>query len=214
MSSGSSAPDTRRHRKVALLRGINVGKGGRIAMRDLRSCTEAAGGTAVTTVLATGNVLVTDPRPVSELRAALEAAYAERFGYGAVVQVVTLDSLSAAVAAYPFDTLEEHHDYVVFSDDPVVTTRVTQAMRAAIEGAALEAGAEAINGETDAAGHASDLAVAGTEAVAEGPGCVYWRVAKGSTLSSDAAKVLDRRDNKRHLTTRNVRTLTRILAAG
>ncbi|MFN3602276.1 MAG: DUF1697 domain-containing protein [Dietzia sp.] len=192
MSSGSSVPGTRRHRKVALLRGINVGKGGRIAMRDLCACTEAAGGTAVKTVLATGNVLVTDPRPVSELRVALEAAYAERFGYEAVVQVVSLDSLVAAVASYPFDTLEDHHDYVVFSDDPVVTTRVVDAMRSAIEG-------------TDAAG---------TEAVAEGPGCVYWRVAKGTTLSSDAAKVLDRRENKRHLTTRNIRTLDKILAAG
>ncbi|MFN3338883.1 MAG: hypothetical protein ACK40Z_04225, partial [Dietzia sp.] len=108
-------------------------------------------------------------------------------------QVVTLDSLAAAVASYPFDTLEEHHEYVVFSDDPEVTTRVVQAMRAAVEGS------------TDAAD---------TEAVAEGPGCVYWRVAKGSTLSSDAAKVLDRRENKRHLTTRNIRTLTKILAAG
>ncbi|MDX2356435.1 DUF1697 domain-containing protein [Dietzia sp. PP-33] len=192
MSSGSSGrpssdPLSGSLRKVALLRGINVGRSPRISMDDLRACTEAAGGTAVTTVLATGNVLLTDPRPVTDLRAALEAAYAQRFDYRAVVQVVTLDSLAETVTAYPFDTLEDHHDYVVFSDDPEVTDRVLREMH---------------------------TAVAGTEAVATGPLGVYWRVPRGSTLSSDAAKVLDSRENKRHLTTRNLRTLARILAAG
>ncbi|MFN7243475.1 MAG: hypothetical protein ACK4M5_09525 [Dietzia cercidiphylli] len=43
---------------------------------------------------------------------------------------------------------------------------------------------------------------------------MYWRVPRGSTLTSDAYKVLDGRENKRHLTTRNLRTLDRILAAG
>lgn len=189
-----SGKPTGHNRAVALLRGINVGKGPRIAMADLRACTEAAGATAAQTVLATGNVLLTDPRPVPELRAALERAYGERFGYEAVVQVVTFDALEAAVAAYPFDTLEHHHDYLVFSDDEAVTDRVVTAMRAVI----------------DAAGQTTTS----TEAVARGTVCVYWRLPKGSTLSSDAAKVLDRRENMQHLTTRNIRTLRKILAAG
>lgn len=194
--TGTATPDhpAGHDRAVALLRGINVGKGPRIAMADLRNCTEAAGATAVTTVLATGNVILTDPRPAPEVRAALERAYGDRFGYEAVVRVITLDALESAVEGYPFDTLEEHHDYVVFSDDAAVTDRVVEAMRAAIDGA--------------------ERAATSGEAAARGPGCVYWRVPKGSTLSSDAAKVLDGRQNKRHLTTRNVRTLRRILAAG
>ncbi|MBB1031972.1 DUF1697 domain-containing protein, partial [Dietzia sp. SLG310A2-38A2] len=179
MSSGSANPGAGEHRKVVLLRGINVGTSKRIAMRDLVACTEAAGGTAVSTVLATGNVLVTDPRPASELRATLEAAYAERFGYQAVVQVLTLEAVATAVTSYPFDTLAEHHDYVVFSDDPVVTTRVTGAMRAAIRevgGAAAGTDAHADAGATTIPDtHADAGATAGTEAVAEGPGCVYWR---------------------------------------
>lgn len=178
-------------RQVALLRGINVGKGARIAMADLAACTEEAGCADVRTVLATGNVLFTDVRPAAELRGVLEAAYAERFGYDAVVQVLPLADLEAAVAGYPFESLDEHHDYLVFSDDPEVTARVVEAMGEAVAGA-----------------------VAGTEAVAAGPGCVYWRVAKGATLSSAAGKVLDTRANKRHLTTRNVRTLQKILAKG
>lgn len=193
MSTGTSGHGSGPHRKVVLLRGINVGKAARIAMSDLKACTEAAGGVDVITFLASGNVLVTDPRPVPEVRAALEAAYADRFGYDAVVQVLTRDALESAVESYPFPTLEEHHDYVVFSDDPAVTTRVAEAMRAAI----------------DSVGDAGSS----TEAVAEGPGCVHWRVPRGSTLASEAYTVLDHRDTKRHLTTRNIKTLRKILAA-
>ena len=174
-------------RVVALLRGINVGRGNRIAMADLRACTETAGGSRVTTVLASGNVVLTDERPVSELRQALETAYSARFGYNAIVHVLTRRTLAAAVDGYPFHSLADHHDYVVFSDSPGVTTRVVQAM-------------------TDV------LRPGTTETVAAGPECLYWRVPRGSTLTSAAAKVLDTRENKLHLTTRNLTTLRKVLA--
>lgn len=179
-------------RRVALLRGINVGKQGRIAMADLVVCTEAAGCTDVRTVLATGNVIFTDSRSTGELHAELETAYALRFGYHAVVQVVDLDAVDEAVESYPFETLDQHHDYVVFSDDPTVTERVAAAMAEVTE----------------------QGPAAGTEAVAAGPRCVHWRVPKGSTLASKAGKVLDSSENKRHLTTRNIKTLRKILAVG
>lgn len=184
-------------RKVALLRGINVGKGGRIAMADLIECTEDAGCTQVRTVLATGNVVLTDPRSAAEVRTVLETAYAERFGYSAVVQVLTRDAVGAAVETYPFDTLDQHHDYVVFSDDSEVTENVLAAMSAAITRDTSESGP-----------------AAGTEAAAAGPGCLHWRVPKGSTLASAAGKTLDAKENKRHLTTRNIRTLRKVLALG
>jgi uncharacterized protein (DUF1697 family) len=47
---------------VALLRGINVGRAKRIAMADLRACVEAAGGSAVRTILSSGNVCFSGPR--------------------------------------------------------------------------------------------------------------------------------------------------------
>ncbi|HJC28529.1 MAG TPA: DUF1697 domain-containing protein [Candidatus Dietzia intestinipullorum] len=175
-------------RRVALLRGINVGRAARIAMSDLAACTEAAGCTDVSTVLATGNVVFTDPRPLDELRGVLEAAYSERFDYTAVVQVLDLCAVAAAVESYPFETLDQHHDYVVFSDDPAVTARVLDEMTAALDGSP-------------------------TGAVAAGPDCLHWRMAKGETLSSAAGKVLDGRESKRHLTTRNIRTLRKLLAA-
>lgn len=176
-------------RKIALLRGINVGKSGRIAMADLRACTEAAGCAEVRTVLATGNVVLTDPRPEAELRSVLETAYAGRFGYDAVVQVLTRGAVEDAVARYPFAPLDEHHDYLVFSDDPEVTAVVAEAMAAAVD-------------------------PAGTEEVAAGSVCVYWRVPRGLTLSSAAAKVTADRSHGRHLTMRNIRTLRKVLALG
>ena len=178
-----------RDRKIALLRGINVGRSARIAMADLRSCTESAGCGEVLTVLATGNVVFTDPRPADEVRATLEAAYTERFAYNAVVQVLTREAVETAVAAYPFESLDEHHDYVVFCDDPEVTETVADAM-----GAAVDPGS--------------------TESVAAGSGCIYWRVPKGATLSSETAKTPDNRAHQRHLTSRNMRTLRKILAVG
>lgn len=179
-------PETRR---VALLRGINVGGGNRIAMADLRACTESAGCSEVSTVLATGNVVFTDARTGGDLRTALETAYSERFDYRAVVQALTREALVAAVDGYPFDTLAEHHDYVVFSDSAEVTARVVEDMT-------------------------GQLRPGTTESVATGPGCIYWRVPRGSTLQSAASKVLAARANKTHLTTRNIKTLRKILAVG
>lgn len=158
-------------------------------MADLRACTEEAGCGEVRTVLATGNVVLTDPRSEDELRTVLEAAYADRFGYDAVVQVLPRDAVRDAVARYPFESLDEHHDYIVFSDDQAVAEAVAEAMGAAIE-------------------------PEGTEAVTAGAGCVYWRVPRGATLSSAAARAPGNRVHERHLTTRNLRTLHKILAVG
>jgi uncharacterized protein (DUF1697 family) len=184
---GSAAPGT--DRKIALLRGINVGRSARIAMADLRACTEAAGCREVATVLATGNVIVTDPRPEGVLRSVLEDAYSQRFAYDAVVQVLARDAVETSVAGYPFESLAEHHDYLVFSDDPAVTVAVAEAMAATID-------------------------PAGSERVAAGPGCVYWRVSRGDTLTSPAAGVTTDRRYQRHLTMRNIKTVHKILAVG
>ena len=189
MSPPRTPASTSAERRVVLLRGINFGKGARIAMADLRACTTDAGCAEVATVLATGNIVVTDPRGGSERRAALEPAYAKRFGYNALVLVIDRNQLDMAAAEYPFESLDEHHDYLVFSDDPDVSSKIITRMHDAIE-------------------------PGGTESVAPGPGCVYWRVPRGSTLSSAAGKVLDQREYRSRLTTRNLNTVRRIFAVG
>jgi uncharacterized protein (DUF1697 family) len=68
-------------RRVALLRGINVGGKSLIRMNDLRACVEEAGHRDVSTYIASGNVLFDSrERNVPKLEAQLEAAIQQRFG--------------------------------------------------------------------------------------------------------------------------------------
>lgn len=100
-------------RRVALLRGINVG-GVRVPSADLRALFSELGAANVVTVLATGNVLFDGDLAAPEIEAALSA----RFGYPARVLVSDVGALSAIAAAYPFPEDDEHHAYVMFVDDP------------------------------------------------------------------------------------------------
>ena len=104
-AAGSAGPD----RRVALLRGINVGKAKRIAMADLRRLFEDLGYGDVRTVLNSGNVVFTMPGRASAARGAdlqekLSKAVADRIGVscrivvldaGEVVEAVNRNPLSA-----------------------------------------------------------------------------------------------------------------------
>lgn len=97
-------------RRVALLRGINVGKAKRIAMADLRRLFEDLGYGDVRTVLNSGNVVFTMPsrasgRGAADLAEKLSKAVADRTGVscriivldaGEVVEAVTKNPLSKA----------------------------------------------------------------------------------------------------------------------
>jgi uncharacterized protein (DUF1697 family) len=83
-------------RCVVLLRGINVGRGNRLAMADLRAALEAAGCTEVSTYLQSGNAFVTaDPDGlVRRVEAALPLEVP--------VVVRTVDEVAAVVAGCPW----------------------------------------------------------------------------------------------------------------
>ncbi|KQU30508.1 DUF1697 domain-containing protein [Rhodococcus sp. BP-149] len=172
---------------VVLLRGINVG-GIRISMAALRSSLEDAGYTAVRTVLASGNVVLTattqDPAVV---RSDVEGVLRQAFGYEAWVVVVTVEQLAEIVAAFPWETDEAvRHPYVIFSTDGVSTTDLA------------------------AIGETADPAV---ERSTLGPHHVlFWEVVRGDTLSSVVGKASARASYKSTTTTRNLRTLRKILA--
>ena len=89
-------------RRVALLRGINVGRAKRIAMADLRALIEGLGYTDVRTLLNSGNVVFSAPRGTNAaIAAAIEKAIVARAGFSAAVVVVTANELQAIVAADP-----------------------------------------------------------------------------------------------------------------
>jgi uncharacterized protein (DUF1697 family) len=83
-------------RCVVLLRGINVGRGNRLAMADLRAALEAAGCEEVSTYLQSGNAFVT--APLEGLAARVEAALPLRVP----VVVRTVADVAAVAAACPW----------------------------------------------------------------------------------------------------------------
>jgi uncharacterized protein (DUF1697 family) len=87
---------------VALLRGINVGRAKRIAMADLRALVEGLGYGDVRTLLNSGNVVFTSPRPKPGNAAArIENALETELGIPARVTVLSAVELAAAVAGNP-----------------------------------------------------------------------------------------------------------------
>jgi uncharacterized protein (DUF1697 family) len=174
-------------RAVALLRGVNVG-GVRFAMADLRAALEQAGFFEVRTVLASGNVVLTasedDPAAIA---ARVHAVIQERFGFDVAVLVVSLPVVREAVDEYPFPRADDRHAYVVFAED-----------RAAL--AELVDGVGELDPEEEQVRHGEDV--------------LYWDAPKGRTLDTRFGKHFGKQQKSGAVTTRNINTLEKILAAG
>jgi uncharacterized protein (DUF1697 family) len=90
-------------RCVALLRGINVGRGKRLAMADLRRLGEDLGWRDVSTLLAAGTLLFTLPRGTTAQAAAkLRKALLEELDLDTGVVVLTADEVRTVIAEMPF----------------------------------------------------------------------------------------------------------------
>lgn len=175
------------HTYAVFLRGINVG-GVRIAMKDLAGALASAGYANVSTLLASGNVVLeADTGDAAALKADVEAVLRGRFGYEAWVIITTPGQLASIVASYPFPAVDDgiqRHDYVV-----------------------LAATADAVRRVLDACPEPSP-----GELVAAGDGVLYWQVPRGSSLETRVARELGRARHKAVLTTRNMNTLRKVLA--
>lgn len=89
--------------KVALLRGINVGKAHRIAMGDLADEFRALGFEGVRTFINSGNVwFEAAPEEERAQTERVEQALLARFGFEIPTMLRTLEEMRAAVAANPF----------------------------------------------------------------------------------------------------------------
>lgn len=106
---------------VAFLRGINLGKR-QMKMADLKACLETAGFSGVTTILASGNVRLGADGTPSAVRARLEKAIADTFGFDVGVVLRTEEELRAMVSAHPFGALDpaaDVHRHVLMFDQPL-----------------------------------------------------------------------------------------------
>jgi uncharacterized protein (DUF1697 family) len=168
---------------VALLRGVNVGN---IAVRsaDLADMASGLGLDDVRTVLATGNLTFSSSEPATALKKRIEGGLRDRFGYDAWIVLTTGDHLRAVVDAYPFPELDGYQPYVLFGSDPKVLAEIGRA--------------------------AADLHEA-DERIEQGDGVLYWECPKGSSTDTPFAKLVAKPKYKSTTTTRNVRTLRKLL---
>lgn len=89
--------------RIALFRGINVGKAKRIAMAELKTMFEDLGFANLRTLLNSGNVVFDTARgtPAADAKR-IAAALLERTGVAANVRVLDAATLDAVIAANPF----------------------------------------------------------------------------------------------------------------
>ncbi len=170
-------------RYAAFLRGVNVG-GVNLKMADVAAALGDAGFADVRTILASGNVLLESRSAVEAVRTKAEAALRDRFGYDAWVLVYNVDTVRAILDGYPFDAdLVGYQSYVTFVADAEVL---------------------------------DELAALGSrpgqdEKIARGDGVIYWQVPKNSTLDSTIGKTMGKKRYKSSTTTRNLRTLAKVV---
>lgn len=168
-------------RYALFLRGVNVG-GVNLKMAEVAATLTAAGFSEVRTLLASGNVLLDSPATAAKVRTTAEAALRERFGYEAWVLVYDVETVRDIVAAYPFEPeIPDQHSYVTFVADDAALTEL------------------------------SGLAADAEEKITLGDGVIYWQIPKGDTLTSTVGKTMGNKRYKSATTTRNLRTLNKML---
>jgi uncharacterized protein (DUF1697 family) len=166
---------------AAFLRGVNVG-GVNLKMAEVAKALTDAGFDNVRTILASGNVLLESRSKIDAVRKKAEKALRDAFGYDAWVLAYDIDTVAAVAAAYPFEReVPEHHSYVTFVSDPDVLDEL----------AALEPGP--------------------SELIERGEGVVYWQVPRTKSLESSMGKTMGQKRYKSSTTTRNLRTLEKVL---
>ncbi len=168
-------------RYAAFLRGVNVG-GVNLKMADVAAALTDAGFDNVATLLATGNIVLDSSSSAAKVRTKAEAALRDTFGYEAWILVYDLDQVRAIASGYPFEPeVDGQQSYVTFVSEPAILDELAE----------LSAGPD--------------------EKIARGDGVIYWQVPKGSTLDSTIGKTMGSKRYKSSTTTRNLRTLMKVV---
>jgi uncharacterized protein (DUF1697 family) len=101
--------------QIALLRGINVGSAKRVAMADLRSLVESLGYGNVSTLLNSGNVVLTSGHDPAKTASRIEKGLESRLGVASRVTVITAAELSAIVRGNPLLTIADNPSRLLVS---------------------------------------------------------------------------------------------------
>lgn len=107
-------------RRVALLRGVNVGGAGKLPMAGFRALLEDMGLSRVETLIQSGNAVFAGGGDAAEVEAAIRAAIAARFGFAPEVFLRTADEMADAATDHPFAGAEPARVHVFFLRGPGV----------------------------------------------------------------------------------------------
>ena len=172
-------------RYALFLRGVNVG-GVKLTMAAVAQALADAGLANVTTILASGNVLLESRSETALVKEKAERALRAEFGYDAWVLAYDMDEIAEISAAYPFDReVEGHHSYVTFVNEAAVLHELAELAEQPRSGEKAEAGS----------------------------GVIYWQVPSGATLDSTIGKTMGKKRYKSATTTRNLRTIEKVLSS-
>jgi uncharacterized protein (DUF1697 family) len=103
---------------IALLRAVNVGGTGKLAMPELKALCEQAGFARVRTYIASGNVAFQSGKSAHQVKQALEAALEDYIGKPVGVLVRTASEMAAVLAANPFADRPNNKTVAFFLDHP------------------------------------------------------------------------------------------------
>ena len=171
-------------RYLALLGSINIG-GNRVKMVDLKTAMAKAGFGDVTTVAASGNVILEDARKPKVIESAVEALLKDEFGFNSCVMLRSEEEVRSAIDDNPF--------YGVGSDKMVHSIFLADDPAPGL----FEAFNEERRGKGD-------------ETLAIGPRVLYLNYVHGVSNSDITGKLLERRLGVRG-TARNMNSLKNIL---
>ncbi len=102
---------------AALLRAVNVGGTGKLAMADLKRLCDAAGFVGARTFIASGNALFSTAQDEAGVKAALSPLLASHMGKPVEVFVRSRAELDAVLATNPFPDAHPSRHLVYFFDD-------------------------------------------------------------------------------------------------
>lgn len=112
---------------VGLLRAVNVGGTGKLAMADLKAMCVAEGFQHVATYIASGNVVFSAEGSEAQVKAALERRLEAYAGKPVGVLLRSADEIAAVLKANPFSDQPPNRTVAVFLDDPPPADALEQA---------------------------------------------------------------------------------------
>ena len=111
---------------IGLLRAVNVGGTGKLAMTDLQSLCEKAGFDCVRTYIASGNVLFESDRGEKAVKKILEESLLNHTGKPVGVMVRSAAEMAGVLASNPFPGAPGNRTMAIFLDSPPPPTALDQ----------------------------------------------------------------------------------------